>query len=115
MTSKSTQPEKPTPVEKLRQERALMAIPRNLTDKPKARPVKTSLPPSYAIIFDECVEFAYGKRTAGPDSPRLIDRPTEYALVQRAVKEYMHAIVLYARQNGVNIGGEDERANNYDP
>jgi hypothetical protein len=115
MTLNYDPPAKPTPAERIRQERELMAIPRNLANKQKARPIKSSLPPSYAAIFDQCVEYAYRKVIPDPESHRLINRKTEYAFVQRAVKEYMSAIVLDARQNGVFIGVNGETSNNTAP
>lgn len=92
-----------------------MSIPRNLTNKQKSRPIKSSLNPSYAAIFDACVEYAYRKVVQEPEPHRLISRKTEYMFVQAAVKEYITAIVLDARQNGVYIGLKAEIPNNYDP
>jgi len=115
MTLNYDTPEKPTPAERIRQERELMAIPRNLTNKQKSRPIKSSLGPSYAAIFDACVEYAYRKVIAEPQPHRLISKKTEYMFVQAAVKEYMSAIVLDARQNGVYIGLNGKTLDNTPP
>ena len=115
MTLNYDAPEKPTPAEQLKQERELMSLSRNLSTKQKARPIKSSLPPSYAAIFDQCVEYAYRKVLEGPPQRRLIDKKTEYMFVQTAVKEYMTAIVLDARQNGVYIGLNGETPDNLPP
>jgi len=115
MTLNYDPPGKPTPAEQIRQERELMAIPRNLTNKQKSCPIKSSLPPSYAAILGPCIEYAYRKVIQEPEPHRLISRKTEYMFVQRAVKEYMNAIVLDARQNGVYIGLKEENPDNTDP
>ena len=115
MTLNYNPPQKPTPAERLRQERELMSIPRNLATKQKARPVKTSLPPSYASIFDQCVEYAYRKVIQDPEPHRLIHKKTEYMFVQAAVKEYISAIVLDARENGIYIGLNGEIPDNTPP
>ena len=115
MTLNYDAPEKPTPAEQLKQERELMSLSRNLTTKQKPRAIKSSLPPSYAAIFDQCVEYAYRKVLEGPPQRRLIDKKTEYMFVQTAVKEYMTAIVLDARQNGVYIGLNGETPDNLPP
>lgn len=92
-----------------------MAVSRNLSNKPKARPIKSSLPPSYAAIFDECVEYAYRKVVGNDPDDRLISRKTEYMFVQRSVMEYMNAIVIDARENNVIIGAIALNAENSDP
>ena len=115
MTLHDTTPGKPRPGEIQRQEREIMAISRNLSIKQKARPVKSSIPPSYAAIFEACVEYAYRKTIAEPYEHRLIERKTEYMFVQRAVIEFMNAIVLDARQKGVYIGLNEETPDNTHP
>lgn len=115
MTLNHNPPPKPTPAEKQRQERELMSIPRNLTNKQKSRQIKTTLPPSYAAILTPCIEYAYRKMIGEPTPHRLISKKTEYMFVQTAVKEYMTAIVLDARQNGVYIGVEGENPDNTHP
>jgi hypothetical protein len=107
--------EKPTPAEIQRMRQELASLQGRVAKRQKGKPLRSHLPPSYAAIFDECVEYAANK-TIGRDPERcLISKKTPYMFVQRAVIEYMNAIVLDARQNGVYIGLKEETPDNTHP
>jgi hypothetical protein len=107
--------EKPTPAEIQKMRRELASLQGRVAKQQKGKPLRSHLPPSYAAIFDECIKYAANKTIDSDTGRRLISKETPYMFVQRAVIEYMNAIVLDARQNGVYIGLKKENPDNTNP
>lgn len=104
-----------TPAELLEVGRELAAIKKNTPYKLPGKPVKGYLPLDYAKILPECIDYAYTKIIDPDTNTRLIDRRTTHAFTTKAVKEYITALVLDARQNGVYIGLKGETPDNTPP
>ena len=104
-----------TPAELMEVGRELAAIRKVTPYKPPGKDVKGYLTPDYAKLLQECIDYAYTKVIDPMEDRRLIERRTIHAFVTKAVKEFMNAIVLDARQNGVYIGLKEETPDNTDP
>jgi len=104
-----------TPAELMEVGRELAAIKKNMPYKPPGRDVKGYLTLDYAKLLQECIDYAYLKVIDPGTDRRLIDRRSIHAFTTKAVKEFMNAIVLDARQNGVYIGLKEGNPDNTDP
>ena len=106
---------KATPAELAEVGRELAAIKKGTPYKLPGISIKGYLPLDYAKILQECIDYAFMKIVDPTTDQRLIDKRSVHAFTTKAVKEYMSAIVLDARQNGVFIGLKEEIPNNTDP
>lgn len=104
-----------TPAELMEVGRELAAIRKITPYKLPGKPVKGYLTPDYAKLLQECIDYAFMKIIDPETDQRLIDRRTIHAFTTKAVKEYITAIVLDARQNGIYIGLNGETPDNTPP
>ena len=106
---------KATPAELAEVGRELTNIRRNTSYKLPGTSIKGYLSPDYSKLLQECIDYAFMKIVDPDTDQRLINKRTVHAFTTKAVKEYMTAIVLDARQNGVYIGLNGEIPNNTHP
>ena len=106
---------KATPAELAEVGRELTAIRKHTPYKLPGTSIKGYLPPDYAKLLQECIDYAFMKVTNPKTDQRLINKRTVHAFTTKAVKEYITAIVLDAHQNGVYIGLKDDNPNNTPP
>jgi hypothetical protein len=106
---------KATPAELMEISRELTQIKKTLPYKAPGQDVKGYLPLDYAKLLPECIDYAYLKIIDPATDQRLINRRSIHAFTTKAVKEYITAIVLDARQNGIYIGLKEETPNNTTP
>jgi len=106
---------KATPAELAEVGRELTNIRRNTTYKLPGTSIKGYLPPDYSRLLQECIDYAFMKIIDQTTDKRLINKRTVHAFTTKAVKEYMTAIVLDARANGIYIGLNGETPDNTHP